>query len=531
MTRLNRRDFLRSVGITAGAGTMLAAMGALGLAPTAAAVARDREYRAPRPGDFALAGRTAADVVVLGGGVAGLAAAYELGKAGYRCTVLEARDRTGGRNFTVRGGDTATDLLGNRQTARFAQGQYMNAGPARMAQWMITLDYCRELGVPVEVFTNSNADAYVYNEAEGMTTPLRYRTAKADMLGYVSELLAKAASGGALDQELTADDRERLIEFLTDYGALGESLDYTGGSRRGFSVYPGAAGTPGVPYGDLPTASQIFATGVGRYFSFESEFDAAMPMFQPVGGMDAIPRALARAVGSDRIRTGCAVTEVTDASGGVTVAYTRGGRTHRVEADYCVAAMPPNILARVRHNLGTAVGSALAGFDPFSAGKIGLEYASRWWETDHRIYGGITETDLDVNQIWHPSYGYHGKRGILIGYYTLYTGADEYARLVPAEREKRAVAAGVKIYGEKYRTELASSFSVHWRQFPYQEAAWHTSLESPDAARYKPLTEPAGRVYFAGDWLSYLPAWQHGALASARKAVTSLHRRVLSTHG
>ncbi|WP_327293071.1 flavin monoamine oxidase family protein [Streptomyces sp. NBC_01198] len=510
---------------------MFATMGALGLAPTAAAAARDREYRAPWPGDFTLTGRTAADVVVLGGGVAGLTAAYELGKAGYRCTVLEAGDPTGGRNFTVRGGDTVTDLLGFRQTARFAPGQYMNAGPARMAQWMISMDYCRELGVPVEVFTNTNADAYIYNESAGMTEAMRYRTAKADMLGYVSEVLAKATDSGALDQELTADDRERLVEFLADYGALGSGYDYSGSSRRGFSVYPGAPGTPGVPYGDLPSASEILATGVGRYFSFESEFDQAMPMFQPVGGMDAIPEALTRAVGAGRIRTGCVVTGITDGAGGVTVTYTRDGRTHRVESDYCVAAMPPNLLAGVRHNLGAAVQSALGSFNPFSAGKIGLEYVSRWWESDHRVYGGITETDLDVNQIWHPSHGYHGERGVLMGYYTLDAGADEYARLSPGRREQRAVAAGVKIYGAKYRTELASSFSVHWRQFPHQEAAWHTSLESPDAARYRPLTEPTGRVYFAGDWLSYMDAWQHGAFASARKAVTALHQRVLGGAG
>jgi len=57
---------------------------------------------------------------------------------------------------------------------------------------MITLDYCRELGVPIQVFTNVNADAYIYNESAGMTKPERYRTAKADVYGYVSELLAKA---------------------------------------------------------------------------------------------------------------------------------------------------------------------------------------------------------------------------------------------------------------------------------------------------------------------------------------------------
>lgn len=91
-------------------------------------------------GDFTLSGQGAAKVVIVGGGIAGLATAYELGKAGYDCTVLEARDRTGGRNFTVRGRDSTVDLYGNEQTVRFSDGQYMNAGPARLPQWMVTLD-------------------------------------------------------------------------------------------------------------------------------------------------------------------------------------------------------------------------------------------------------------------------------------------------------------------------------------------------------------------------------------------------------
>jgi monoamine oxidase len=528
MTQFNRRAFLRAVGATGGAGAMLATMGALGLTPTAEAATRGAAFQAPRPSDFTLSGRAAAKVVVLGGGIAGLTTAYELGKAGYECTVLEAQNRPGGRNFTVRGGTTTTDLSGTKQTARFSDGQYLNAGPARIAQWMITLDYCRELGVPIEVFTNTNADTYLYNESAGMTAPMRYRAAKADVFGYTTELLAKATDQGALDQELTATDRERLMEFLKDYGDLGSTLDYTGSTRRGYSVWPGAAGTPGVVEADVPTASEIFASGVGRYFSFEFEFDQAMLMFQPVGGMDRIPYALAQAVSSRRIQLGCAVTQVTDTAHGVTVTYTQDGRTRTIDADYCVAAMPPNILAKVPHNLGSDVQSALEAITPSSAAKIGLEYRSRWWETDHRIYGGITETDLDVTHIWHPSYGFHGKRGVLTGYYNTGSNADSYAQLTPQAREARAVAAGVKIYGEKYRTELATSFSQHWRQFPYQEAAWHSTPGGPDAPLYKPLNEPTGHVYFAGDWLSYLDAWQHGAFSSARKTVTALHQRVLA---
>lgn len=154
--------------------------------------------------------------------------------------------------------------------------------------------------------------------------------------------------------------------------------------------------------GDVPSASEVFASGVGRYFSFEFEFDQAMLMFQPVGGMDQIPKALTRAIGAHRIRTGAAVSRITDKGDGVTVTYTQGGRTRTLDADFCIGALPPNILARIPHNLGSGVQSALEVITPQSAGKIGLEYRSRWWELDHRIYGGITETDLDVTHIWHP---------------------------------------------------------------------------------------------------------------------------------
>ena len=529
VTQFNRRAFLRAVGATGGAGAMLATMGALGLTQTAEAAGQEAaNYRAPRKGDFTLSGRAAAKVVVLGGGIAGLATAYELGKAGYDCTILEAQNRPGGRNFTIRGGTTTTDLYGTKQTARFSDGQYMNAGPARLAQWMVTLDYCRELGVPIEVFTNVNADAFLYNESAGMTAPMRYRVAKADVFGYTTELLAKLTDQGALDQKLTASDKERLMDFLKDYGDLGDTLDYSGSTRRGYSVWPGAAGRPGVVAGDVPSASDVFATGVGRYFSFEFEFDQAMLMFQPVGGMDRIPYALARAIGGHRIQYGSAVTRITDTEHGVTVTYDRDGRARSLTADFCVSAMPPNILAKVPHNLGSGVQSALEAIKPSSAAKIGLEYKSRWWETDYRIYGGITETDLDVTHIWHPSYGFHGERGLMIGYYNTGSNADSYAPLTPAQREARAVAAGVKIYGDKYRSELATSFSHHWRQFPYQEAAWHSTPGGPDDPRYKPLTQPTGHVYFAGDWLSYMDAWQHGAFTSARNAVTALHQRVLA---
>ncbi|MER5910289.1 NAD(P)/FAD-dependent oxidoreductase [Streptomyces sp. NPDC001982] len=528
----SRRVFLRNVGIAGGAGAMFATMGALGLAPTAAyAAEKEAPFQAPRRSDFTLQGRgrKPADVVIIGGGLAGLTSAFELGKAGYDCTVLEARDRVGGRNLTIRGGDSLTDINGVGQTARFSKGQYMNAGPARLAQWMVTLDYCRELGVPIEVFTNTNASALIYNPGKGMTKPVQYRTAKADVYGYVSELLSKATNSGALDGELTADDKERLLTFLKSYGSLGSDYTYTGTEHRGFTSDPGAAGTPGEELGLVPSLSDVFASNVGRYFSFEFGYDQAMLMFQPVGGMDQIPKAFARAIGQEKIRTGAAVTDIKNTGDGVVVTYTQDGRTRVITADYCIATLAPHLLARTPHNLGSEVQKALLAVKPSYASKIGLEYKSRWWEKDFKIFGGITETDMDLDHIWYPSYGHLGDRGLLIGYYNTGAHSDVYSALTPAERLERAVAQGVMIHGDKYRTELAASFSHQWKLAPYLEGAWHSMPGGPDAPAYAPLNTAQGNVYFAGDYLSYLDAWQHGAITSARKIVTELHARVLAS--
>ena len=101
-------------------------------------------------------------MLVLGGGLTGFTIAYELGKAGYDCRVLEARARPGGRVFTVRRG-TVSEEEGSTQTAAFDDGLYFNAGPMRISHHHhTTLEYCRELQVPVEVFVADSESAYVY---------------------------------------------------------------------------------------------------------------------------------------------------------------------------------------------------------------------------------------------------------------------------------------------------------------------------------------------------------------------------------
>src|SRR3981081_4269771 len=89
-----------------------------------------------------------ASVLILGAGLAGLVAAYELRKAGYRVQVLEYERRSGGRGWALRGGDSYTELGGFTQRCEFDRGLYFNTGPWRIPyHHRGLLDYCKRVGV------------------------------------------------------------------------------------------------------------------------------------------------------------------------------------------------------------------------------------------------------------------------------------------------------------------------------------------------------------------------------------------------
>ena len=200
-----------------------------------------------------------------------------------------------------------------------------------------------------------------------------------------------------------------------------------------------------------------------------------------------------------------------------------------VTADYCVCTIPPMILSRIPNDFRTDVQTDLASLRPVSTGKIGLEYRRRFWEEDDRIFGGITNTNMDIGTIWYPSHGYLGERGVVVGYYNYVNDADAYAAMTPQAREARALEQGRKVHGPAYADEFVSSFSASWRRIRHSEAGWVAWDERTGAVgeAFIRLLEPQGRVYFAGDHLSHVTAWQHGAFETARSVVTQLHQRVL----
>ena len=150
-------------------------------------------------------------VVILGAGIAGLVSAYELQRAGYRVTILEARDRIGGRSWTIRGGDRIVQTGRPDQVASFDPGLYFNSGPARIpSTHRLILSYARRFGVQLEPFVNVNRNAGW--DFGGKVQPERRMVE--DMRGHLAELLAKAIDRKALDGVVPKDELDAVRQFL-----------------------------------------------------------------------------------------------------------------------------------------------------------------------------------------------------------------------------------------------------------------------------------------------------------------------------
>ena len=494
-----RRQVLQALGAALGGGAVVSTLAALDLVPDD----RAAPFRAPARGDLSVAGAQRLRVLVLGAGMAGLCCAYELEKAGHAVTVVEARAEVGGRNRTVRAGTASTDTRGQVQRAAFDGDLWFDPGPARIASHHTTLAYCRELGVPVEVFVNASADAFV--ERDGVVR--RRRQVQADLDGYVAEVLEKAVGTRALDAGLSPQERDGLVDHLRTVAG--------GPSRRGPAPAP------------RDPLALLLGLQLGDRVALEQDWHQAMPMFHPVGGMDALPRRLREELHGD-VQLGTEVLALQD--DGVEVAAlvrTAGREVRRLRADVGIAALPPHLLARLPHPFPTEVGVALGRPAPVVTGKVGLEYGRRFWETDDGVFGGATVTGRAAGQIWYPSSGWLGHGGVVVGAYPFGPAAEELSARTHAGRVELALEAGEAVHGPVYRQELRSAFSVDWRTQPFAEGAW-AQWDRLDAS-WELLQRPAGRWWFAGDWTSRASGWQHGALESARAVVAQVHQRALST--
>jgi monoamine oxidase len=523
--RTTRRQLLTAIGLVGGASALYQAMTTMGHAA-------ETQFAGPPQ----LAGaRPGASVIVLGAGLAGMLAAYELSKAGYQVRILEYQARAGGRNWSLYGGDTYTELGGATQKVGFAAGNYLNPGPWRIPHHHRTLlHYCKQFGVALEPFIQFNHNAFVHSTDAFGGQPKRYREVAADFEGNVAELLGKAIDQKALDADLTAEDREKLKEALRGWGMLDEDMRYKSNllssSHRGYDRPPGG-GVNGAP---TPSAvfdfHDVLDSQVWKNMAFFMNHEMQTTMFQPVGGMGMIGKAFARQV-QPLITHNAKVSKIFQDKQGVTVTYqdmAAGAGVSQAKADFCVCTIPLGVLNQIDNNLSPKLQGAVSAIPYSNSVKIGLEFKRRFWEDDDHIYGGHSFTSQDIGLVSYPNNHLFGDGpAVLLGAFASGAGAYRLAGMTPQERIETALAMGSVFHPANYRKEFMNGTSVAWARVPWTLGCCARWNEDTRKEHYQTLVAVDDRVVLAGEHASYVGCWMEGALLSSIDAITRLHKRAL----
>jgi monoamine oxidase len=521
---VSKRQFLEAAAAVGGASAVLTALDGWGVGFASAAEA---------PPD--LMGRSnGTKVLILGGGLSGMTAAYELGLRGYDCQILEARSFAGGRCQSSRKGFTTMEMDGSTRTCDFDDGQYFNHGAWRLPSYHhAVFHYVRKFGIPMEIMVQENDQGYIQNDnAEGPLAGRRFRKReiKADMRGYTAELLAKLTDQGALDEQLSNQDKEQLTDYLVREGFLEfRDLSYKGTLHRGLAKFDamGLMG-PNTPSEAL-AFNELLQSGLGNSFQGVTTVDHPHSMYQPVGGMDQIAKAFEREV-SSVITYNAEVQELKQDDNGISVPYrdTASGEMRVAEADYCITTIPLGILSKLPSDLSDQCKEAMTKPRASTVGKLALQMNRRFWEEDDDIYGGSSTLGIPGHTVIYPSYGYFGKKGVIQSAYAFGRVATTLGEMSLDAQVEQAIEHSERIHPGQFRKAYdGKAFSIAWHRTKYNEGGW-TQWSPRDREAHLPvLREPQGRVYFAGDYISGLSGWQVGAIESAWSQIEKLHANAM----
>ncbi len=361
----------------------------------------------------------------------------------------------------------------------------------------------------------------------------------ADTRGFMSELLYKAVDQNVFDEPLSTDDQEKIRGHVRGFGDLNRQGRYVGSERGGRKS--GGFLKPAEVHDPLDIHSLLDSDFWMGFGSFNSENpDWGEPLMEMKGGNDMIIRAFAREIRSP-IVLNAPVQAIDLREDGIDVAYHHKAERKTVSADYVFNSIPTHFMPGIPNNLPDDYSAGLAALTPGNFFKIGFQMRERFWEKDG-IYGGITNTNQPINQIWYPSHGIHGKKGVVLGAYAFFTQSEFFEKMTPDERLKFAAACGDKIHPE-YSASIEAGVSVPWGRINHMMGCgtnWGGFRGIPGLSAepdlrekyYELLQQPAGgRHFMIGDQISYHSSWQEGAFGSAEFALLELDRRVRAESG
>jgi monoamine oxidase len=441
----------------------------------------------------------ACSVLVVGAGLAGLTAARELTKKGTAVTIVDARDRVGGRVLTVRepflhGGhaEGGADLIDESQTEickLIAAVGLRTAGilpggfsPVHQARGR------RRVG-----------SKHGWHDLE--------RRLQAEVRAFC---LSEQRWDGGVAESFA---RESVAEWLNRIHAPQPLKDVAVGLRGFFLADP----------------DQLSLLALVDQFA-EDGAPGGEKMFRIVGGNDRLPAALAKALGS-RLQLQTILRGMTQTRDAVTVALESHGRVAQARFDYVICAVPATTLRDVvlEPALPDTQREAVHNLRYGASTKTALQFDRAPWRTRRalRAFG----TALPIGAVWDGNEEQVRGRGIAAsrqpGILTLLAGGNASA----ATQDMLATEGPARIIREMSWLNLKNTKLLAWTSVSWEHEPWSRGGYAFFDPRFNPslrywLARPFGRVFFAGEHTSL--RWQgymNGAVETGLRAAEEVHAR------
>jgi monoamine oxidase len=447
-------------------------------------------------------------VTIIGAGLAGLCAAYELAQAGHQVTIFEARERPGGRVWTLRD--------------PFSEGLYAEAGAETFGDTHTYVQhYVKQFNLTVmPTFSTGKLRSLYYVQGHrfipGRTTnewPLKL---PADELKLnwsalsrkyvepaVKDIGDPLAPGWPSREVLEKYDRISFAEMLAKRGASPETINLL---KIGYS--------------------DVWDNGTGADSALCTLRDEAIGrnMKEPVriqGGNDQLPKAFAGKL-EGSIHYSAALVSIEQHGKGVTATIEQRGRRDRVSADYLICAIPFTVLRSI-HVAPAFSGdkqSAIRELSYQSISRVFVQTKTRYWNADG--LSGYAVTDLPVMTVWDCSAGEGGEHAILESYMSG-EAARQIGSLADAQRVQLALENMEKLF-PGVRGQYERGTSVAWETDPWSRGGFAWFKRNQMSTLLPHVAGREGRVFFAGEHTSPWFGWMQGAFQSGNRAAQEVNQ-------
>eukprot|EP01132_Coremiostelium_polycephalum_P006642 gene6642-8218_t len=440
------------------------------------------------------------DVVVVGGGLAGLRAANLLLKSGKSVLVLEARDRVGGRTNSV-------DYDGYRWDVG---GQWV--GPtqdrvlALLKEFKITTFPQQQQGKKIMEFGG------VSNKYEGTIPPLHIMGAiETQLTLWRIELMAKS-----IDVNCPWDHpKAREWDSMSLQDWINSNI-YTEDAKKMIHV-----AITSVMSSDPEEVSLLFAlsywAGAGSVMK-TLEVPNGAQQDRVLGGTQQISERLADTIGKRRLWYNKAVVAIDQQSDGDQVLITCKDGT-QVKSSYVIVSVPPPVSRSIQYK-PEKTKSRMELESKMHMGqviKFIIHYKSCFWRDEGYAGEVLTDRTKTVSILFDGTFA-DGTRPCLIGFFEG-SAAKIWEKRTEEERKQQVVDLLVKNFGDDRFKHPTHYMDKNWMAEEYSLGGY-TGLCGPNIISKcgKSLRDPIGKIHFAGtETATIWPGYMEGALQSGER--------------